>query len=760
MAGALHGLKVVDFGQFIAGPLLAELLAQNGAEVIHVDPPGGPRLPGKPDALLNRGKKRMILDFADAEDRRVARELIQKADVVIENFRPGVMDSHGLGAEEMCAARPELIYCSLPGFAADDPRAALPAWEGVVMGSVAGYRRLAEHWDWRARSEVSMEDPERPLFTAIPIASNAAALLGALEVVVALIRRDRTGRGARLEVALSEAMLEIVGFHMEFPGFVGGGTVSPKPFLGSYQCSDGGFMDQVSYPKFVRRLLESAGVWDEWIAEGFGDLEEMFANPGGHPEAAQRFTELMMSRPAQEWEDLAIELATPFARVRTPQEWLASEHAREAGIVTQLDDAVYGPLSMAGTAVDFSRTPPRLKPRTLADAGERVTFRGAEKNACRSAGALRDQAPLAGISVVELSQVVAGPISGRLLADYGADVLKVANPDPHGNNGFHGSFTNRGKRTAFLDVQQEDGLATVKKALEGADVLLQNYAYGAVERYGLGYAELSVERPDLVYVTMSAYSRRGPWKRRRGHENQAVAATGLSSRYGGEGQWPIYQPYLISDVGTGILGALATVLGLFERNRSGLGQHVDTSLVQASTINQAVYLFDGTEEGRLPEPSGTDAVGWSVLQRLYRAADGWLFLGAREDQLAELLSLTGIGGHVDLAVAGDPEGSLGRALADRIREHNCTHWEQTLVPQGIGIQRVREIEEVVHDPTWHRRGIIRYGTNGEGSDNTPILGHRPAAWPDPPGAFHHPGPLGAHTEEILTRFPTPQFTTT
>jgi hypothetical protein len=232
VAGALHGIKVVDFGQFIAGPLLAELLAQNGAEVVHIDPPGGPRLLGKPDAFLNRRKRRMVLDLSASEDRDTARRLAESADVLIENFRPGAMDAFGLGADELCAARPDLIYCSLPGFAADDPRTAMPAWEGVVMSATAGYRRLDDHWDWSARAHADIQDPRCPLFTAVPIASNAAALMGALEVG---------------------------GFHLEFPGFVGAGDAPPKPILGTYECSDGGHMDQVSYPIFVKRLLQAAG---------------------------------------------------------------------------------------------------------------------------------------------------------------------------------------------------------------------------------------------------------------------------------------------------------------------------------------------------------------------------------------------------------------------------------------------------------------------------------------------------------------------
>src|SRR5688500_12732809 len=121
--GALDGVRVVDFGQWIAGPLAAMLLGDQGAEVVHIDPPGGPRLESAANATLNRGKQHVVLDLKRRADLSTARHLIQRADVVIENFRPAVMERLGLGSGLVMRGNPHLVYCSLPGFAADDPRA-------------------------------------------------------------------------------------------------------------------------------------------------------------------------------------------------------------------------------------------------------------------------------------------------------------------------------------------------------------------------------------------------------------------------------------------------------------------------------------------------------------------------------------------------------------------------------------------------------------------------------------------------------------
>ena len=140
-AGVLSGIKVIDFGHFVAGPLTAVMLADQGAEVVHVDRPGAEL--AESDAFLNRGKRRVTLDLKDPADAAIAARLAASADVVIENFRPGVMDRHGLGWQQLAPVAPRLIYCSLPGFGRDDPRAAILAWEGVVAAATANRNRTA-----------------------------------------------------------------------------------------------------------------------------------------------------------------------------------------------------------------------------------------------------------------------------------------------------------------------------------------------------------------------------------------------------------------------------------------------------------------------------------------------------------------------------------------------------------------------------------------------------------------------------------------
>src|SRR5262245_39783380 len=185
-SAALDGVRVIDFGQYIAGPLAALMLADQGADVIHVDPPGGPRWKTDADAFYNRGKRRIVLDLKLPADCLTARELIGSADVVIENFRPGVMDRFGLGPRAMTEWLPRLISCSLPGFAADDPRARHAAWEGVVAAATDTYALAGELFEPNDPRMASLE-PDRPIYTALPLASNFAGFHAATAIVMALI---------------------------------------------------------------------------------------------------------------------------------------------------------------------------------------------------------------------------------------------------------------------------------------------------------------------------------------------------------------------------------------------------------------------------------------------------------------------------------------------------------------------------------------------------------------------------------------------
>ncbi|MBO0893070.1 MAG: CoA transferase, partial [Acidimicrobiales bacterium] len=347
MAGALSGLLVADFGQFIAGPLAAVMLADQGAEVVHVDPPGGPRWKTPADAFYNRGKQRLVLDLKTAPGRAGALELAGAADVVIENFRPGVMDRLGLGASAMTDAHPKLIYCSIPGFGAEDRRAGMRAWEGVIDAATGNCQpRVGEEppgWDW-----------SRPTYSALPLASHFGAYLAATSIVMAAIARHRSGRGQGIEIPLFDAMFTLIGPAGAYAE--GRGLRRPAPIhgrgAGCYRCGDGRFVQfDTSSARHLTWFAREAGITGRFDPELL-DLERN-ADPRVNERLHAALAELFLTRPGWEWEQIGNRAGAAMGLVRTGSEWLHTDHARAIGAAVELDDPELGPTLMPGMPVSL-----------------------------------------------------------------------------------------------------------------------------------------------------------------------------------------------------------------------------------------------------------------------------------------------------------------------------------------------------------------------------------------------------------------------
>jgi crotonobetainyl-CoA:carnitine CoA-transferase CaiB-like acyl-CoA transferase len=338
MAGALDGIKVIDFGQWMAGPLCALLLADQGAEVIRVDPPGGPRWMSPANATLQRGKKGLILDLKNEADLASARALIGSADVLIENFRPGVMDRLGLGWEAVRHGHDGLVYCSLPGFALDDPRAAMPGWEGVLAAATGTYagRGAASRSRVSARQDAAADD--QPRFNALPLASEFGALAAAIAIVMALIARERDGLGQRLEVPLFDAMFLAFGASGLLVNGAAAGGRPADPWSGVYQCRDGAMvLLNLATPRFVRRFLEATGTLDDWTTKGYLEPDRLVPDSELWTQQRQDLSTLLHTRTAEEWDRLATQVLLPLTRmVRTWQcNWrhLSAHGRRMSGCV-------------------------------------------------------------------------------------------------------------------------------------------------------------------------------------------------------------------------------------------------------------------------------------------------------------------------------------------------------------------------------------------------------------------------------------------
>ncbi len=722
---ALTGIRVIDFGQYIAGPLAGQLLADQGADVIRVDPPTGPAWDTPANATWNRGKRSITLDLKSPDDVATARHLIASADVVIENFRPGVINRLGLGSEAMTNTNPGILYLSMPGFAADDPRAAIRAWEGVVGAASATYRPSASP---------NHAGSDQPVYTPMPIASAYAALLGVLSVGMALVARERDGRGQHIEVPLYDAMFPAIGLY----GLrIVDGPPRPlraSPWVRQYECADGRWVQfHAAFTRFILQFIDAAGVGD-WREDGVTERHRVNEEPELAAELLDRMTALFKTRPAQEWEDLINAAGTPTAICRPSAEWIDHPHATQSSRVVEIDDPTYGPMRQPGVQARLTKTPGHVQgpaPTLNADR-DAILAELSGDGAAGHSGTEDLRNILDGVKVLDLCIILAGPTCGRTLSEFGADVIKIDGPSREDGILFHHDV-NRAKRSVLLDLKTGEGQEIFWKLVDQSDVIVQNYRKGVTDRLGIGYEAVRARKPDIIYASLNAYGHDGPWADRPGWEQLAQAATGMQERFG-DGP-PVLQPYAINDYGTGLTGAYAVALAMLHKQRTGEGQHVNAALAYTACTLQSSF-FQDYEGKEWSEPRGQSTLGDGPLHRLYRAADGWLFLGARESDLAAIEQVPGLQG------AGSLRGAvLASHLESAFDRGNVDDWVQLLIEAGCGAHRATAIDDVMDDPYAVQHGLsltrehddyglIRTTGTAPRLSRTPVRPGQPAS---PPG---------------------------
>ncbi len=708
MPGALEGIRVIDFGQYIAGPMAAMLLGDQGADVIRIDPPGGPRWNTPANATWNRNKRSIVLDLKQDADRETARQLVAGADVVIENFRPGVMERLGVGPAAMTAENPRLIYCSLPGFGSDDPRAQVKAWEGVVGAATGAYRP-------------SHASQGRPVYTVVPYGSAYAAFLCAVSVAIALNARARSGLGQRVEIPLFDATFTVIGARGLL---VNGKPVAEPAFNWSRQlpCKDGRWLMYVGNNKKFEVFIKSIGM-DKWRDAKLPPKE-----------LAEKFDDVMRGRTAKEWEDIIAEIGSEGVICHSSAEWLQHPQALGSKIVADYDDPELGRFRGPGINTRLSVTPGSVRtprPKTDAHRAEILQELAARKPASpidAAAGGEVLRSALQGVKVVDLCIILAGPTCGRTLAEFGADVIKI--DSPHTRTVLRHNDINRAKRSVLIDLKTKEGLEIFWRLVDRADVVLQNFRGGVAERLGIGYEQVRARRPDIIYASMNTFGHIGPYAGRPGHEQIGQAVSGMQVRYGSVK--PATAPFAANDYGTGLMACYGVALALLHRRRTGEGQFVDSALAYTATMLQSALLQDYTGKA-WNEPHGQEATGSGPLNRLYEAADGWVFLAARPEELkrsrylADLASLNG--------------ADLERALEKRMRSRSVPEWLKVLNPVGISVHRVvPSLLELMTDPLTKARGLaitrdhegfgpITTTAPGMKLSRTPVSVGRPAAKP-------------------------------
>ena len=373
--------------------------------------------------------------------------------------------------------------------------------------------------------------------------------------------------------------------------------------------------------------------------------------------------------------------------------------------------------------------------------------------------------PLAGMRVLELAQIMAGPTAGMMLADMGADVVKVeklpGGDDSRGYreprvNGVSAPFLilNRNKRGIALDLKKPAGREVLLRLVRKADVLTENYRRGTMEKLGLGYDVLAAANPGLIYCAISGYGRDGPYADKGGFDLIAQGVAGLMSITGEAGGPPVKTGNSVADINAGIVAVTGILAAWAHKLRTGQGQIVDTSLMEAALQQTYWHAAIQFATGDSPGPTGSAHILTAPYQA-FRAKDGWINIGganqANWERIAEVL------GHPEWR--DDPRYRTNSdrmkhmtVLADAINavlaRRTKAEWIDAFDAAGVPVGPVNSIGEALADPQTLARGMVVETVHPQ-AGTTKSLGC-PVHFSATPTSVTRPAPmLGEHTREVL-----------
>ena len=723
---AYRGVRVADFSQGVAGPMATMLLGDFEAEVVKVEPPGGDRLKNHPGyQAWNRNKQVVTLDLDTPAGLAAARELIAGADVALFSDPPGRLEALDLDAASLTHRHPGLVHAWMP------PYGVRGAWSNIPP----------HHSLLTALSGVAFRQgcyADQPVHLVLPVLWYGQGVLGASAIGAALFERQRSGKGQAVTVSGLHGLSEVSGpvRVLDQPPLPRGAPLGASPSYRLYECADGQwFFLGALFANFYLKVFQALGIEQHW--------ERLTLDP---PLARDTLVDIFLTRPRTEWLQILQDNGAPCAPVGPREAWFGGETVAQGGLREVFQHPVLGEVAIPGPPAKLCETPASI--RGLA---QPIAVPPAWPTREPPAGSGEGDAasPLDGVRVLDLGTVIAGAHAGGVLANLGADVIKIepAEGDPFRSDGGGFCAYNRGKRGLGLDLKQPAARELFYELVRQADVVLDNYRFGVRTRLGIDYATLKAINPRIISCSINAYGDKGPRATLPGFDPLLQAEGGMQQAQGGDDE-PILHTIPVNDVATAAVVSSAVIAALNARERTGEGQEIITSLLAQSLTFQLAEVV--AYEGRPPnDKGGRDCLGPRALHRFYECADGWLALVCERSDEAEALGrVLGVELGPD-ALSAERDGDLADCLATAlsIRPRDAT--VQALLAAGVpAAPALRAAEALESDWLWENHTLERW-THPRLGD---ILGVRAYAdFSRTPAGFQHPTPdLGEHSTALLT----------
>ena len=673
-------LRVLDL---TSGPaaLVAMVLADFGADVIRVEPPERRPLDAVPAyRQWNRGKRIHRVDLRSPSGRSELDALTTGCDVVTENLRPGSAASLGIGWHRLSTRHPALVLLSISGFGSDGPLATTKGYEGVVAAKTGqfviqnGYRN------------------DGPIYDAVPKGVFGAAMLGLTGVLAALEHRSLTGVGTHVETSLvqSNFVYSYDGIRHDDPAVTRALTLvqgrdpqNDSPGYRIAQCADGQWIQSGSFgPGIFENLIRALGI-DEYFTDPRYAAGVWSLGDRDRRALIDLIDAAYRQRTLPEWITVLDDHDAAYGRFLTTQEYMDHPQMIHNGHAIEVDDPVVGRSRQLGPLATFGsfRWQWPGPPSPIED-GPSPRWRPTRHTLPPAAPNTSTTSALSHLRIVDLAMYAAAPGGPGLLAELGAEVIKVeplaGDPTMRTGGELFARIT-RGKRRVSIDLKTPDGQAVLRALVATSDVVVHNFRPGVPERLGAGFDLLREVNPRLVYVYAAAFGSSGPDARRPAFDPVISAMAGGEVLQAGEGNPP--QQRQTSDHSALLGVAAAILLGVRQRDSTGEAQYVETTMLAS-----AAYLFSDDFIDYPGKPARTvpdhGQHGLDALYRLYQAQDGrWLFLAClRADEWERLSNALDPGLHdrfPDAHRDRDADG-LSECLASAFASRPAAVWEKTL----------------------------------------------------------------------------------
>jgi crotonobetainyl-CoA:carnitine CoA-transferase CaiB-like acyl-CoA transferase len=760
MASAFDGVRIIELAQGVAGPYTGMLLAEQGADVIKVEPPQGDYTRGTPGFhIWNRSKRSAIADPAGREGKDLILHLVSTADIVLIDAQPGDEAALDLSYETLARDNPGLIYCHLPAFGSAGSHARRYP-DDTLVAAVSGL--LGSQWSHR----------DGGVYLVIPIASYGAALIASGSIAAALCEREHSGQGQQIEVSwLAGAFAMQTGtilYHPEMLRLFSGrlNPLGPIPVYRLYKAQDDWLFVACGNTTFWNKFCLALGQ-PEWVSDPRYEKAPWGISLQDRDDLAEKIALIIATKPRTEWLRVLRENDVPCAPVTSRQEFMEYPQTIHNGMRVEIQDPELGPTVQMGVPVQLFHTPGVIKtPAPLLGQHHKevaASLRQVKTSPGRPRtphSALRTasnglRTPLDGVLVLDFASYIAGTFGPMMLAQLGANVIKVESfqGDAFRSIGFGFLGWNQSKRGLAVNLNSAEGREVVYDLVRKADVVVENLRPGATRRYGIDYETLSQVSPKLIYATVTAFGSSGPDHDQPGFDPLLQSRSGIMRAQGGHGHPPFYLTCGVCDYAAALLAAYGVTAALYARQRTGKGQRVETSLLNASMAVQSgsFIFYDGRPDLENGEP---DLWGTSAVYRLYPTANSSLFLAVREESHWRALCATL--GRPDLsqrysfsqAMQESPESGLGRTLAEVFASKTTEEWLALLDAAGVPCAPILPLPALFSDEHVAANNLIATQTHPQWGEvrQTGIL----SKFSRTPATAPYVAPLlGQHTVEVL-----------